>query len=46
MNRWVCYYCEGMGKMIKDKCVDCGGKGKIKKCKKINVIILVGVDDG
>ncbi|WP_420977104.1 molecular chaperone DnaJ [Bacillus vallismortis] len=46
VNRRVCHHCEGTGKIIKDKCADCGGKGKIKKRKKISVTIPAGVDDG
>lgn len=46
VNRRVCHHCEGTGKMIKEKCTTCGGKGKVKKRKKINVKIPAGVDDG
>lgn len=46
VNWCVCYYCNGMGKIIKDKCVMCYGDGKVIKWCKINVKILVGVDDG
>lgn len=46
VNRRVCHHCDGTGKMIKDKCSTCGGKGKVKKRKKINVKIPAGVDEG
>ena len=46
VNRRVCNYCNGTGKMIKDKCKTCGGTGKVKKRRKINVKIPAGVDDG
>lgn len=46
VNRRVCHYCSGTGKMIKDKCTTCGGSGKVKKRKKIHVKIPAGVDEG
>jgi molecular chaperone DnaJ len=46
VNRRVCNYCSGTGKMIKDKCSTCGGTGRVKKRKTINVNIPAGVDDG
>lgn len=46
VNRRVCHHCQGTGKLIKDKCRTCGGDGKVKKRKKINVKIPQGVDDG
>ncbi len=46
VNRRVCHHCQGTGKFIKEKCVTCGGEGKVKKRKKINVKIPKGVDDG
>lgn len=46
VNRRVCHYCNGTGKMIKDKCSTCTGTGRVKKHKKINVKIPAGVDDG
>ncbi|MGE8206191.1 molecular chaperone DnaJ [Heyndrickxia sp. NPDC080065] len=46
VNRRVCNYCNGTGKMIKDKCRTCSGTGKVKKRRKINVKIPAGVDDG
>lgn len=46
VNRRVCNYCSGTGKMIKDKCSTCSGSGKVKKRKTINVKIPAGVDEG
>lgn len=46
VNRRVCNHCEGTGKMIKDKCSTCGGKGKVRKRKKINVKVPAGIDHG
>lgn len=46
VNRRVCHYCSGTGKIIKDKCKTCSGTGKVKKRRKINVKIPAGVDDG
>lgn len=46
VNRRVCHYCSGTGKMIKEKCKKCGGAGKVKKRRKIHVKIPAGIDDG
>jgi molecular chaperone DnaJ len=46
VNRRVCNHCEGTGKFIKDKCKTCGGKGKVRKRKKIHVKIPAGIDSG
>ncbi|MEK5390695.1 molecular chaperone DnaJ [Margalitia sp. FSL K6-0131] len=46
VNRRVCNYCNGTGQLIKDKCRTCGGSGKVKKRRKINVKIPAGIDDG
>ncbi len=46
VNRRTCHYCQGTGKLIKDKCRTCGGDGKVKKRKKISVKVPKGVDDG
>ena len=42
----ACNHCQGTGKMIKDKCATCHGKGTVNKRKKIKVTIPAGVDDG
>ncbi|APB36478.1 MAG: molecular chaperone DnaJ [Heyndrickxia faecalis] len=46
VNRRVCHYCGGTGKIITDKCKTCGGTGKVKKRRKIHVKIPAGIDDG
>ncbi|TLS39350.1 molecular chaperone DnaJ [Pseudalkalibacillus caeni] len=46
VNRRVCHYCEGTGKIIKEKCKTCHGKGTVKIRKKIHVKIPAGIDDG
>ncbi|MGV3487136.1 MAG: molecular chaperone DnaJ [Tuberibacillus sp.] len=46
VNRRVCQYCQGKGKIIKEKCNSCSGTGRIKTNKKIHVKIPAGVDDG
>ena len=42
----TCSACGGRGKVIKEPCPDCRGKGKIKKTVKITVKIPEGVDEG
>ncbi|WP_100372237.1 molecular chaperone DnaJ [Bacillus sp. FJAT-45037] len=46
VNRRVCHHCEGTGKHIKDKCTTCGGKGKVRKHKKISIKVPAGIDHG
>ncbi|NEU31645.1 molecular chaperone DnaJ [bacterium LRH843] len=46
VNRRVCHHCEGTGKFIKEKCSTCGGKGKVRKRKKISVKVPAGIDHG
>ncbi|WP_100406742.1 molecular chaperone DnaJ [Bacillus solitudinis] len=46
VNRRVCQHCEGTGKYIKSKCSTCGGKGKVRKRKKIKVNVPAGIDHG
>lgn len=46
VNRRVCHYCSGTGKLIKDKCSTCGGDGQVQRRKKIKITIPKGVDDG
>ncbi len=46
VNRRVCHHCEGTGKLIKDKCKTCRGKGKVEVKKKIHVKIPAGIDEG
>ena len=42
----VCSTCGGTGKVIKEPCIDCRGKGKVRKTVKIKVKIPEGIDDG
>ncbi len=42
----ACDACGGRGKTITDKCRDCGGKGLVRKQKKIKINIPAGVDNG
>ncbi|TFB24854.1 molecular chaperone DnaJ [Filobacillus milosensis] len=46
VNRRVCHYCEGTGQQVEEKCGTCGGSGKVKKRKTIDIRIPAGVDDG
>jgi molecular chaperone DnaJ len=46
VNRRVCHYCEGTGKLIKEKCPTCSGKGKVKRQNKINITVPAGIDNG
>ncbi|GAF65971.1 molecular chaperone DnaJ [Alkalihalobacillus trypoxylicola] len=46
VNRRVCHHCDGTGKQIKHKCSTCGGKGKVRKRKKISVKVPAGIDHG
>ncbi|TDQ38050.1 molecular chaperone DnaJ [Aureibacillus halotolerans] len=46
VNRRVCHYCEGKGKIIKEKCGTCHGAGRVKKNKVIHVNVPAGVDEG
>ena len=42
----VCGHCNGEGKIIKEPCTECHGKGILKKAKKLKVKIPEGIDDG
>lgn len=42
----TCPACNGTGKIIKDPCPDCKGKGNLKTRKKIEVAIPQGIDNG
>lgn len=46
VNRRVCQYCNGSGKIVKSKCRTCNGNGTVKKQKKIHIKIPAGIDDG
>ena len=42
----VCTHCGGKGKIIRERCPDCHGKGVNKKTIKLKVKIPEGIDDG
>lgn len=42
----VCNVCGGKGKVIKEPCTDCHGKGVVKKSVKLKVKIPEGIDNG
>lgn len=46
VNVSTCPKCNGSGDIITDPCSKCGGTGKEKKTKKINIKIPAGVDTG
>lgn len=43
--RTTCTYCQGTGKIIKDKCSKCKGNGQIKVSKNIKINIPTGIED-
>lgn len=46
MSVRTCHVCHGEGRIIKEVCEKCGGRGKVKKSRKIHVKIPPGVDTG
>ncbi|NQV24142.1 MAG: molecular chaperone DnaJ [Rhodopirellula sp.] len=42
----ACPACKGEGKIIRDKCADCRGAGKIPEAVKLDVKVPAGVDTG
>ena len=42
----ICSSCGGTGELITTPCDDCGGAGKVKKRKKVQIKIPAGVDEG
>lgn len=42
----ACSACHGEGKIIKDPCVKCGGKGVVRKNEKVTVQFPKGIDNG
>jgi molecular chaperone DnaJ len=42
----TCPTCEGSGKVPKEKCVNCGGRGVIRKEEEIKINVPAGIDDG
>lgn len=41
-----CTYCNGTGEIITSPCEDCGGSGRAKKKKELEIKIPPGIDDG
>jgi molecular chaperone DnaJ len=44
--RQSCPYCRGAGEVIDKPCRDCGGEGRVRRRKSIQVHIPAGVDNG
>lgn len=42
----TCTVCNGSGQTVKEQCLDCLGKGRVKKTSKVVVDIPAGIDDG
>ncbi len=42
----TCDVCGGTGKIIREQCTECRGKGRVKKPTKITVNIPAGIDNG
>lgn len=42
----TCPACKGAGTIIDDPCLDCHGRGRIRKTKTLSVKVPAGVDDG
>lgn len=46
VNVTTCYHCRGRGEVITHNCLDCNGRGKSVRVKKLSVKIPPGVDTG
>ena len=42
----VCDRCRGTGKLVKDPCPTCSGKGKVRRTRDLEVTVPAGIDDG
>ena len=42
----ACPACRGAGKVIKDRCTDCSGKGRVPRKRSLTVKIPAGIHDG
>lgn len=45
-NVRVCDACHGSGKIIKDPCPKCNGRGRVRRNRKISIKIPAGIDNG
>ncbi|MFW6414422.1 MAG: DnaJ C-terminal domain-containing protein, partial [Verrucomicrobiota bacterium] len=44
--RQACPYCQGRGQTVEAPCSDCGGEGRVRKRRNIQIHIPAGVDTG
>jgi molecular chaperone DnaJ len=44
--RSTCPACQGRGKVVKDRCNDCTGSGRVRVSEKVKVTVPAGVDEG
>ncbi len=44
--RTTCPACRGQGKIIRERCADCGGQGRVRTTSKLTVTVPPGVDHG
>jgi len=44
--RQACPYCQGTGKIVETPCPDCGGEGRVRQRRNIQIHIPAGVDTG
>ena len=42
----MCPYCRGEGQIVRDKCGECSGKGRVATHRKVSVTVPAGVDTG
>lgn len=46
VNVTMCHYCNGEGRVIKEKCSECHGEGRVKSESTIKINIPAGVQEG
>lgn len=46
VNVSTCENCQGAGKVMRNPCTGCGGAGRQRKKRKLNLTIPAGIDDG
>lgn len=44
--RQACPYCQGRGQTVESPCPDCGGEGRVRKRRNIQIHVPAGVDSG